>query len=77
MNLNRFSHSLASERVDPFFFQQAIQEQNELNKRHLVSDYISLHWDIYTLVPSSEDIQEHFYKIDLDSDMIEKLLREF
>jgi hypothetical protein len=77
MSLNRFSYPLTSERVHPFFLQDAIQEQNELNKRHLVSDYISLYWDIYSVVPSVEEIQEHFYKMDLDPGMINKLLKEF
>lgn len=76
-NLDRFSSPLASERVSPFLMAQMIQEQQELNKIDLVDQYISSYWNQSYLVPDTEDIQEHFYQIDIDQDLIKERLELF
>ena len=73
--IDRFSSPLASERVSPSL--EYLQEQQELNKKHIVMDYLSAYWNEYSLVPSAEHIQDHFYKIDLDLSMIENEISRF
>jgi hypothetical protein len=77
LSLNRFSCPLDSERVSPFLMDQMIQEQQELNKIDLVDQYISTYWNQFYLVPDTEDIQEHFYQIDIDQDLIKERLELF
>lgn len=77
LNLDRFSRPLASERVHPFFMQDAIREQMELNKKNLVMDFISDYWEQYALVPDAETVQEILYHIDLDQDFINDVIKEF
>ena len=72
-NLDRFSWPLQVERPSLL----DLEEQNELNKKHMVMDYVSLHWDVYSLVPSVEQVQEHYFKIDLDSDVVKSIIEEF
>lgn len=72
---DRFSSPLASERVSPSL--EYLQEQQELNKKHIVMDYLSAYWNEYSLVPTAEHIQDHFYKIDLDLNMIENEINRF
>jgi hypothetical protein len=76
-NLDRFSSPLDSERVSPFLMDQMIQEQQELNKIDLVDQYISTYWNQFYLVPDTEDIQEHFYQLDIDQDLIKERLELF
>jgi hypothetical protein len=76
-NLDRFSSPLDSERVHPFHMDQMIQEQQELNKIDLVDQYISSYWNQFYLVPDTEDIQEHFYQLDIDQDLIKERLELF
>jgi predicted nucleotidyltransferase len=76
-NLDRFSSPLDSERVHPFLMAQMIQEQQELNKIDLVDQYISSYWNQFYLVPDTEDIQEHFYQLDIDQDLIKERLELF
>jgi hypothetical protein len=76
-NLDRFSSPLDSERVSPFLMDQMIQEQQELNKIDLVDQYISSYWNQFYLVPDTEDIQEHFYQVDIDQDLIKERLELF
>ena len=73
--IDRFSSPLASERVSPSL--EYLQEQQELNKKHIVMDYLSAYWNEYSLVPTAEHIQDHFYKIDLDLSMIENEINRF
>lgn len=75
--LDRFSHSLNSERVDAYHMQQMIEEQQEANKRDLVDRFISTFYNDYNLVPDTETIQEILYHIDLDEDMINERRRIF
>ena len=56
---------------------QMIQEQQELNKIDLVDQYISTYWNQFYLVPDTEDIQEHFYQLDIDQDLIKERLELF
>ena len=56
---------------------QMIQEQQELNKIDLVDQYISSYWNQFYLVPDTEVIQEHFYQIDIDQDLIKERLELF
>ena len=72
---DRFSSPLHSERVSLSL--DYLQEQQELNKKHIVQDYISAFWNDFYLVPSAEHIQDHFYKIDLDLNMIENEISRF
>jgi hypothetical protein len=76
-NLDRFARPLDSERVGGFWMQDYIQEQQELNKKHIVQDYISSFWNDFYLVPSAEHVQEALYKIDLDLDLIQNELERF
>jgi hypothetical protein len=76
-NLDRFSSPLDYERVSPFLMAQMIQEQQGLNKIDLVDQYISTYWNQFYLVPDTEDIQEHFYQIDIDQDLIKERLGLF
>lgn len=77
MNLDRFSRPLDSERVNPYFLVDAIEEQRYLNKRDIVSSFIENCWNEGEFVPDAEMIQENFYKIDLDEDMINELIKIF
>lgn len=76
-NLDRFSRPLDSERVGGFWMQDHIQEQQELNKKHIVMDYISNYWNAFELVPDAEHIQDHFYQLDLDLSLINAELERF
>jgi hypothetical protein len=76
-NLDRFSSPLDSERVHHFLMAQMIQEQQELNKIDLIDQYISTYWNQFYLVPDAEDIQEHFYQVDIDQDLIKERLELF
>jgi hypothetical protein len=77
LSLNRFSSPLTSERVHPFHMDQMIQEQQELNKIDLIDQYISTYWNHFYLVPDTEAIQEHFYQLDIDQDLIKERLELF
>jgi hypothetical protein len=77
LSLNRFSSPLASERVLPFHMEQMIQEQQDLNKIDLIDQYISTYWNTFYLVPDTEAIQEHFYQLDIDQDLIKERLELF
>lgn len=77
MNLDRFSSPLDSERVNPYHMKQMIEEQQEENKKDLINEYLSWCWEEFSLVPDAEQVQEYFYKIDLDADMIKELIRRF
>jgi hypothetical protein len=76
-NLDRFSSPLSFERVSPFHMDQMIQEQQQLNKVDLIDQYISTYWDRFNLVPDTEAIQEHFYQLDIDQDLIKERLELF
>jgi hypothetical protein len=76
-NLDRFSSPLTSERVLPFHMDQMIQEQQDLNKIDLIDQYISTYWNNFYLVPETEVIQEHFYQLDIDQDLIKERLELF
>jgi hypothetical protein len=77
LNFDRFSSPLESERVNPYHLALMIQEQQELNKIDLVDQYISDYWNKFYLVPDVETVQEHFYKLDLDQDLIKERLELF
>jgi hypothetical protein len=76
-NLDRFSHPLDSERVGGYWMDQMIEEQTELNKKDLIDRYISTFYNDYNLVPDAETIQEIFYMLELDDDMINERRRLF
>ena len=76
-NLDRFSSPFDSERVNPYHMQQMIEEMHELNKKHIVDAFICNYWANIGELPEAELIQETYYKIDLDLDMIEQRLRVF
>jgi hypothetical protein len=76
-NLDRFSSPLASERVNPYHMEQIHEELCELNKKHIIDAFISNYWENVGLVPDAEMIQETFYKIDLDMDLINERLNQF
>jgi hypothetical protein len=57
--------------------QQMIEEQTELNKKDLIDMYISTFYSDYNLVPDAETIQEIFYMLELDDDMINERRRLF
>jgi hypothetical protein len=77
LSLNRFSSPLSFERVLPFHMDQMIQEQQDLNKIDLIDQYISTYWNTFYLVPDTEAIQEHFYQLDIDQDLINERLGLF
>jgi hypothetical protein len=77
LSLNRFSSPLTSERVSPFHMDQMIQEQQDLNKIDLIDQYISTYWNNFYLVPDTEAIQEHFYQLEIDQDLIKERLELF
>jgi hypothetical protein len=74
-NLDRFSRPLHTEGVGISL--DAIQEQQELNKKHIVMDYISNYWNSFSLVPTAEYVQEALYKIDIDLDLIKNEISRF
>lgn len=76
-NLDRFSSPLETERVNPYHMQQMIEEQQDLNKKHLVDYTISHYWANVGLVPDAEMIQELLYKVDIDLDLIQSRLDVF
>jgi hypothetical protein len=76
-HFDRFSSPLSSERVNPYFMSLAIEEQREANKKHIVRSYIGRHFSIHGYLPDLEEIQEKFYHLDLDDDMIKEELMNF
>ena len=76
-NLDRFSSPLDSERVNPYHMEQMIEEMHDLNKKHIIDAFICNYWANIGLVPDAELIQETYYKIDLDMDMIHQRLAVF
>jgi hypothetical protein len=76
-NLDRFSSHLESERVNPYHMEQMIEELHDLNKNHIVDAFICNYWANIGEVPDAELIQETYYKIDLDLDMINARLAVF
>jgi hypothetical protein len=76
-NLDRFSSPLETERVNPYHMQQFINEQNQLNKKDLIDSYIHRFYDFHGYTPGAEEIQEHFYRLDMDLDLIEQRLEVF
>jgi hypothetical protein len=76
-SLDRFSSPLETERVNIHWMKQAHEQQQELNKKHIVNTFISKYWDEYALVPDTETIQEVLYHIDLDEDMVNDCRRNF
>ena len=77
MNLDRFSSPLSSERVNPYFMTQAIDEQNEANKREIVYYFIENFFAETQELPSVDLIQDIYCHLDLDDDMINHYLKEF
>lgn len=77
ISLDRFSRPLDSERVGGYWMQQVHEELCELNKKHIIDAFISNYWANIGLVPDAELIQETYYKIDLDLDLINERLRVF
>jgi hypothetical protein len=76
-NLDRFSQPFHSERLAKHFLSEIIEEQTALNKRDIVDQYISWHFNQHGLIPEAEAVQERFYQIDLDLDMIEERIMQF
>jgi hypothetical protein len=54
-----------------------IKEQQQENKIRMIDQYISMTWDMYSLLPDAEEVQEHFNKLDLDLDLIQERLELF
>lgn len=75
-SLDRFSRSLEGERVSSLSFAE-IMEQRELNKQDLVFSFIDRYVDDCGRLPEAEDIQETFYKVGIDLDLIEKELNYY
>ena len=77
MNLDRFSSPLASERVNPYHLQQMIEDQRQANKKDMVDSFISVYWESFVRLPEAEEVQEHYYALDIDLDLIEDRLNKF
>jgi hypothetical protein len=76
-NLDRFARPLDSERVGGYWLQQVAEEQRELNKKNMVDNYISVYFNATGLKPCAEYIQEKFYQVDLDLDMIQERINAY
>ena len=76
-SLDRFSSPLASERVNPFFLSQAIDEQRQDMKIEIIREFISSYWSAHQEMPCLDLIQETYFHLDLDDDLIKKELEEF
>lgn len=74
-SLDRFSQPLGREFSRLSLAE--IDEQNELNKRDIVSSYISRFYDDTGRVPDTEDIQETFYHVELPDSLIRSELNNY
>ena len=68
--MDRFSSPMSREFSRPSL--DMIDEQNELNKRDIVGEYVRNYAEDNGMFPDSIEVQEVFYPIDLDIDLIEK-----
>ena len=75
--MNRFSSPLSSERVNPSFIAQAIEEQREANKREIIFMFIENFYAAHQELPTLDLIQDTYSHLDLDDDMINHYLKEF
>lgn len=75
MNLDRFSRVLHGERFQPS--PEMLEEQRELVKRDIVRDRLSWHNLFSEKLPTAEFIQDELCHLDLDLDMIEKIIKEY
>lgn len=76
-SLNRFNHPLSSERVNPYFATQAIEEQREAVKLDIIREFISSYFAATQELPYLDLIQDTYYHLDLDDDMIKRELEDF
>jgi hypothetical protein len=76
-NLDRFSHPLDSERVGGYWMNEIIRDQLESVKKDIIDTYISTYFNATGLKPCAEYIQEKFYQIDLDLDMIQERINAY
>ena len=77
MSLDRFSSPLSSERVDPYFMQQIIEESRQEVKIDIVREFISSYYSAHQELPYLDLIQDTYSHLDLDDDMIKRELEEF
>lgn len=77
LSLNRFSSPLDSERVNPYFMTQAIEEQREANKKEIVFMFIENFYAETQELPTVDLIQDIYCHLDLDDDMINHYLGAF
>jgi hypothetical protein len=77
MSFDRFSSPLESERVNPYFMSLAIEEQRQEIKIDIIREFISAYYSATQELPDLDLIQETYYHLDLDDDVIKKELMNF
>ncbi len=75
--LDRFSSPLDSERVNPYFMTQAIEEQRQEVKLDIIREFISAYYSAHQELPYLDLIQDTYYHLDLDDDMIHQELMNY
>lgn len=75
--LDRFSSPLSSERVNPYFMQQMIEEARQEVKIDIVREFISVYFSATQELPDLDTIQETYYHLDLDDNLIKHELMHF
>lgn len=73
--LDRFSQPLSRELSRLSLAE--IDEQNELNKRDLVYNFVNKYYDDTGRLPEVEDIQETFYHVELPDSLVQSELNNF